>query len=71
VLGLFWKRIRMEGVFAGVIVGVVCTAFLILTNRDPFRGLNAGFIALCLNFTVTILISTLAPAKISSLAEAS
>ncbi len=55
VLGLFWKRVRMVGVFGGMIVGVACTAFLVLSKRDPFGGLNGGFIALCVNFAVTIL----------------
>jgi SSS family solute:Na+ symporter len=60
VLGLFWKRASMVGVFSGLIAGVVCAAFLILTNRDPFGGLNAGFCALSLNFAITVLVSTLA-----------
>jgi solute:Na+ symporter, SSS family len=63
VLGLFWKRVRMAGVFAGLIVGVACTAFLVLSNRDPFRGLSAGFIAFCVNFAVTVLLSMLVPDK--------
>jgi len=28
-------------------------AFLVLAKRDPFVGLNAGFVALCVNFVVT------------------
>ena len=63
VLGLFWKRVTMPGVFAGIIVGVGCTAFLVLSKRDPFGGLNAGFIALCGNFAVTVLMSVLVPPK--------
>jgi solute:Na+ symporter, SSS family len=65
VLGLFWKRVRMAGVFAGLIVGVACTAFLVLSDRDPFRGLSAGFIAFCVNFAVTVVVSMLAPDKAS------
>ncbi len=63
VLGLFWKRVTMVGVFSGMIVGVACTAFLVLSKRDPFAGLNAGFIALCLNSAVAVLASLLAPVK--------
>jgi SSS family solute:Na+ symporter len=63
VLGLFWKQVRMAGVFCGLIVGVALTALLVLTNRDPYLGFNAGFIAVCSNFAVTILISLLVPAR--------
>jgi len=63
VLSLFWKRVRMPAVFAGLIVGVGGAALLVLTNRDPFHGLNAGFVALCANLAVTIVASLLAPVK--------
>src|ERR1700723_646129 len=66
VLGLFWKRVTMAGVFAGMIVGVGCTALLILSKRDPFYGVNAGFIALCSNFAVAVLVSMITPTKISA-----
>ena len=69
VLGLYWKRVTMAGVFAGMIVGVACAAFLILSKRDPFGGLNAGFVALCVNFAITVLVSMLAPGEPSGLAE--
>jgi SSS family solute:Na+ symporter len=57
VLGLYWKRATKTGVFTGMILGVATVAFLALTRRDPFYGLNAGFCALCLNAVVTILVS--------------
>ena len=63
VLGLFWKRVTMVGVFGGMMVGVACTTFLVLSKKDPFGGLNAGFIALCANFATTVLVSMLAPVK--------
>jgi SSS family solute:Na+ symporter len=69
VLGLYWKRVTMAGVFGGMIAGVACAAFLILSKRDPFGGLNAGFVALCVNFATTVLVSMLAPVKPSGLAE--
>lgn len=62
VLGLFWKRVTMAGVFFGMAVGIALTTFLVLSHRDPYMGLNAGFIALCVNFAVTALISMLSPA---------
>jgi solute:Na+ symporter, SSS family len=63
VLGLYSKRVTMPGVFAGLLVGVAAVAFLMLTKRDPFFGLNAGFCALCLNFVVTVLVSGLTPSN--------
>lgn len=63
VLGLCWRRITTAGVFAGIIVGVVCAALLILSKRDPFLGVNAGFIALCVNFVVTVVASLMTPAQ--------
>jgi len=62
VLALFWKRVTMLGVFAGLITGVACATFLILSNRDPFAGVNAGFLALCINFAVAIGLSVVRPA---------
>ncbi len=62
-LGLFWKRVHRGSVVGGLIVGLACTAILVLTKRDPFDGLNAGFIALCLNFAVAVIGSVLTPVK--------
>jgi SSS family solute:Na+ symporter len=62
VLGLFWKRASASGVTVGMIAGIATAGFLMLTNRDPFFGWNAGFVALCLNFLVTIALSMMAPA---------
>jgi SSS family solute:Na+ symporter len=63
VLGLYWRRVKMLGVFGGMIAGVACATFLILSKRDPFGGLNAGFVALCVNFAITVLVSLLAPIR--------
>lgn len=59
VLGLFWNRASRAGVFSGLVVGIIAVAFLILSGRDPFAGLNAGFAALILNFVVTVVVSVL------------
>ncbi|MGC1781052.1 MAG: sodium:solute symporter family protein [Acidobacteriaceae bacterium] len=69
VLGLFWKHVTMAGVFAGMIVGVAGTAFLVLTGRDPFSGLNAGLLALCANFAVVILVSLFSRMSVVRLTE--
>jgi solute:Na+ symporter, SSS family len=57
VLGLYWKRATLFGVFAGIVVGVSTVALLVLSNQDPFFGFNAGFVALCLNFLVCVPLS--------------
>jgi solute:Na+ symporter, SSS family len=61
VLGLYWKRVTMPGVFAGIIAGVATVIFLMLSHRDPLCGWNAGFVALCLNFLITAIVSWLSP----------
>jgi SSS family solute:Na+ symporter len=63
VLGLFSRRVTASGVFAGMATGIAVAAFLMLTGRDPYMGLNAGFIGLCFNFAVTWAASGLAPVK--------
>jgi SSS family solute:Na+ symporter len=61
VLGLYWKRVTVPGVSAGMIAGVATVIFLMLTHRDPLYGWSAGFVALCLNFLITALVSRLTP----------
>jgi SSS family solute:Na+ symporter len=59
VLGLYWKRVTMPGVFAGMIAGVATVICLMLSHRDPLFGWSAGFVALCLNALITALVSLL------------
>jgi solute:Na+ symporter, SSS family len=59
LLGLFWKRVTLRGVFAGMVAGVATVTFLALTKQDPLFGFNAGFVALCLNFLITVGVSLL------------
>ncbi|HXB72745.1 MAG TPA: hypothetical protein VNY05_31200 [Candidatus Acidoferrales bacterium] len=54
VLGLYWKHATMRGVFAGMVTGVATVAILAIGKQDLVFGLNAGFVALCLNFPVTV-----------------
>jgi SSS family solute:Na+ symporter len=61
VLGLYWNRVTMPGVFAGMIAGVASVALLILSNHDPFFGWSAGFVALSLNFLIATIVSLLMP----------
>jgi solute:Na+ symporter, SSS family len=67
VLGLYWRRVTMRGVFAGMVAGVATVVLLFLTKRDPWFGWSAGFIALCINFLVTVVLSllTFAPSSVS------
>lgn len=53
VLGLYSSRVTTAGVFAGLITGLALVALLMLSNRDPFHGWSAGFLALAANFAVT------------------
>ncbi len=71
VLGLYWKRVTMPAVFAGMIAGVATAVFLMLSHRDPVFGLSAGFLALCLNFLIAVFASLLTPALRSDLDAAS
>lgn len=64
LLGLFSRRATTTGVFAGLVTGVVIATALSLTNRDPFHGLNAGFLALCVNFAVTVVVSALTRTRV-------
>jgi len=61
VLGLFSKRVTTRSVLAGLATGIGIAALLMLTGRDPYRGLNAGFIALCSNFVVIAQVTLLTP----------
>jgi solute:Na+ symporter, SSS family len=69
VLGLYSRRVTTSGVFAGVGAGISIAALLMLTGRDPYRGLNAGFIALCLNFVVTGVVSLFTPVYVGGFDE--
>ena len=69
VLGLYWKRVTTSGIFAGMIAGIAIALFLMLTGRNPYLGLNAGFIALCFNFGVTGLVSLLTTVRVTGFDE--
>jgi SSS family solute:Na+ symporter len=63
VFGLFSRRVNRAGVGAGMVCGIAVVALLMLTKRDPWMGLNAGFIALCLNFATVGIVSWMKPQK--------
>lgn len=64
VFGLFWRRVSKAGVFSGILTGVAVVALLILTGNDPFLGINAGFVGLVFNATVTAIVSLLSGSKV-------
>lgn len=68
VLGLYWRRATAAGVLAGMLAGVIMAIGLMSAGLDPIAGLNAGFVALCTNFLVSVAASLATPAK-SSAAE--
>jgi SSS family solute:Na+ symporter len=69
VLGLFSKRVTTSAVFAGMATGISVAVFLMLRGRDPYLGLNAGFIALCCNFAVTGVVSLLTRVRVAGFDE--
>ena len=60
VLGLFWKRVTKQGVWTGLAAGEAVVVALIAAGRDPFLGLNAGFVGLAVNAVLTVGVSLLA-----------
>jgi SSS family solute:Na+ symporter len=66
ILGLYWKRVTMPAVFAGMVAGVTVVAVLMLSSRDPFFGWSAGFVALCVNFAIATTLSLLTPGSLSA-----
>src|SRR5947209_860910 len=61
MLGLFSKMMNARAIFAGMVCGVGLLTFLVLTKRDPWLGVNAGFVALCFNIAVVAAIHFLWP----------
>lgn len=57
-LGVFWKRTTTAGAAAGIVSGIALAVYFALRGIAPF-GINAGFIALVMNFAVTIGVSLL------------
>ena len=69
VLGLFSRRVTTAGVFSGLAAGVGTAGLLMLTKNDPFFGLNAGFVGLCLNFLIVAVVSAMTPSQRSGFDE--
>ena len=61
VQGLCWKRITMIALFAGMIAGVATAVGFMLSHRDTLFGWSTGFVALCFNSLIAVLVSLLTP----------
>ena len=61
VLGIYWPRVTMRAVAAGMLTGVTLAVLLMGTHHDPFFGVSAGFVALCLNFLIAVIVSLMGP----------
>jgi solute:Na+ symporter, SSS family len=59
VLGLCSRRVTGKGVLSGLLAGLALAGYLTFTHRDPFLGLNAGFIGLVLNILMLAVVSRL------------
>jgi solute:Na+ symporter, SSS family len=78
VLGLCSNRVTAKGILSGLIAGLATAGYLSLTHRDPFMGLNAGFLGLIANLLMLSAVSSVtsrqgngfespeAPARISA-----
>lgn len=70
ILGLYWKRVNRVAVWSGLVAGVGVVALLVLSGRDPIGGMNAGFVALCLNLLIVGVVSLLTRAERNGLEDA-
>jgi SSS family solute:Na+ symporter len=52
VLGMFCDRVSPRGVLAGILGGLAVTGALVWSHRDPFHGINTGFIGLGVNLAI-------------------
>jgi SSS family solute:Na+ symporter len=60
ILGLFWKRVTLWPIAAGLAVGDGC-ALAFTVHPIPLAGLNPGFAALALNLLVVVTLSLTMP----------
>ena len=58
VLGLYSRRVTSKGVLSGLLAGLAMAGYLTFTHRDPFMGLNAGFVGLIVNLLVLSAVSS-------------
>jgi len=66
VLAVATRRVTATPVIAGLLAGEAAVVFLVATGRDPFLGMNAGFVALALNVAVTLAAWAVAGRQVST-----
>jgi len=69
VLGLFSKRVTTAGVFSGMVAGIALSVALMVSGRDPYHGMAAGFIGFCLNVVVTGVVTACTRVTVSGFEE--
>jgi SSS family solute:Na+ symporter len=57
VLGLAWRRSTGRAVGAGIVCGSTMLFLLEATGHDPAFGMNAGFVSVCVNLSVMVILS--------------
>jgi SSS family solute:Na+ symporter len=62
MLGLCWKRVNVWAVAAGLVAGETVAMLTLHANAGPW-GLNLGFVALCINVAVCVLVTLLMPVR--------
>jgi SSS family solute:Na+ symporter len=65
VLGLCSTRVTGRGILSGILAGLAVAGGLTFTHRDPFMGLNAGFVGLAANLLVLAAVSAANPRETS------
>jgi SSS family solute:Na+ symporter len=60
MFGLYSRRMTTFPILAGLLSGTLLASFLMLSKRDPFMSLNAGFVGLCVNFALVGIVHLLA-----------
>jgi hypothetical protein len=53
-----------------MVTGIVVSIILMVTGRDPWHGMAAGFIGLCLNAVVTGIVTTFTRVRVNGFEEA-
>ena len=70
VLGLFSKRVTTAGVFSGMVAGIALSVVLMVSGRDPYHGMAAGFVGFCLNVVVTGVVTACTRVKVNGFEDA-
>jgi SSS family solute:Na+ symporter len=67
ILGIYAPRVNAAGVMTGLLAGLAVTGALVFAHRDPWNGVNAGFVGLAVNVGLVLAVSRLTPARPSGI----